>query len=113
MAKILPIPMFMAVCRVAPLLILFSFQQVTTDQPIIIPVIFFADQRYTFHSNIHHNSQDYRLSVDLTTDFGYDQNNSGRIMAAGQDIVYTSEFAKFVKSIRWFNLELPGSGPNQ
>lgn len=36
----------------------------------------FADQRYTLHSNIHHNSQDYRLSVDLTTDFGYDQNNS-------------------------------------
>ena len=36
----------------------------------------FADQRYTLHSNIHHSSQDYRLSVDLTTDFGYDQNNS-------------------------------------
>ena len=46
----------------------------------------FADQRYTLHSNIHHNSQDYRLSVDLTTDFGYDQNNSAGF-GGGTDIV--------------------------
>ncbi len=36
----------------------------------------FADQRYTLHSNVHHSSKDYHLSVDLTTDFGYEQNNS-------------------------------------
>ena len=46
----------------------------------------FADQRYTLHSNIHHGSQDYRLSVDLTTDFGYDQNNSAGYGGA-QDVV--------------------------
>jgi TonB-linked SusC/RagA family outer membrane protein len=46
----------------------------------------FADQRYTLHSNIHHNSQDYRLTVDLTTDFGYDQNNSAGF-GGGTDIV--------------------------
>jgi TonB-linked SusC/RagA family outer membrane protein len=36
----------------------------------------FADQRYTLHSNLNHNSKDSRLNVDLTTDFGYEQNNS-------------------------------------
>ncbi len=46
----------------------------------------FADQRYTLHSNLHHNSQDYRLTVDLTTDFGYDQNNSAGF-GGGTDIV--------------------------
>ena len=46
----------------------------------------FSDQRYTLHSNIHHSSQDYRLSVDLTTDFGYDRNNSAGY-GGGADIV--------------------------
>lgn len=46
----------------------------------------FADQRYTLHSNIHHNSMNYRLSIDLTTDFGYDQNNSAGF-DGGQDII--------------------------
>lgn len=46
----------------------------------------FADQRYTLHSNMHHSSQDYRLSADLTTDFGYDQNNSAGYGGA-QDVV--------------------------
>jgi len=46
----------------------------------------FADQRYTLHSNIHHNSQDYRLTIDLTTDFGYDQNNSAGF-GGGTDVV--------------------------
>ncbi|WP_213087097.1 SusC/RagA family TonB-linked outer membrane protein [Chitinophaga agrisoli] len=36
----------------------------------------FSDQRYTLHSNVHHSSKDYRLTVDLTTDFGYEQNYS-------------------------------------
>ncbi len=36
----------------------------------------FADQRYTLHTNVHHSSKDYRLTVNLTTDFGYEQNNS-------------------------------------
>jgi len=46
----------------------------------------FADQRFTFHSNIHHLSTDKRLTVDMTTDFGYDQNNSAGY-GGGQDIV--------------------------
>ncbi|WP_218155290.1 SusC/RagA family TonB-linked outer membrane protein [Chitinophaga sp. YR627] len=36
----------------------------------------FSDQRYTLHSNVTHRSKDYRLTVGLTTDFGYEQNNS-------------------------------------
>jgi TonB-linked SusC/RagA family outer membrane protein len=46
----------------------------------------FADQRYTLHSNMHHGSTDNRFSVDLTTDFGYDQNNSSGFDGA-QDVV--------------------------
>lgn len=36
----------------------------------------FADQRFTLHSNQRHISKNDRLSVSLTTDFGYGQNNS-------------------------------------
>lgn len=46
----------------------------------------FADQRFTFHSNLHHISTDKRLAIDMTTDFGYDQNNSAAY-GGGQDIV--------------------------
>jgi len=46
----------------------------------------FADQRFTFHSNIHHLSTDKRFTVDMTTDFGYDQNNTAAF-GGGQDIV--------------------------
>jgi len=46
----------------------------------------FADQRYTLHSNMHHSSNDARLTVDLITDFGYEQNNSAGFGGA-QDVV--------------------------
>lgn len=46
----------------------------------------FADQRYTLHSNVHHRSKDYRLTLSLTTDFGYEQNNSAGFGGA-QDVV--------------------------
>jgi len=46
----------------------------------------FADQRYTLHSSLHHGSTDNRFSVDLTTDFGYDQNNSSGF-DGGSDVV--------------------------
>jgi len=36
----------------------------------------FADKRYSLHTSLHHNSPDNRLAVDLTTDFGYEQNNT-------------------------------------
>ena len=36
----------------------------------------FSDQRYSLHSGLHHSSKDNRLSLDLTTDFGYEQNNA-------------------------------------
>ncbi|WP_232009308.1 SusC/RagA family TonB-linked outer membrane protein [Mucilaginibacter mallensis] len=46
----------------------------------------FADQRFTFHSNLHHISTDKRLAIDMITDFGYDQNNSAS-SGGGKDIV--------------------------
>jgi TonB-linked SusC/RagA family outer membrane protein len=36
----------------------------------------FADQRYTLHSNLNHSSKNGKLTVDLITDFGYEQNTS-------------------------------------
>lgn len=36
----------------------------------------YADQRFSLHGNIHHNSLDNRFSIDFITDFGYNQNNS-------------------------------------
>jgi len=36
----------------------------------------FADQRYTLHSALHNTSTDKRFTLDLVTDYGYDQNNS-------------------------------------
>ncbi|WP_254070931.1 SusC/RagA family TonB-linked outer membrane protein [Pedobacter sp. L105] len=36
----------------------------------------FSDQRYTLHSAFHNNSADKRFTLDLITDYGYDQNNS-------------------------------------
>jgi TonB-linked SusC/RagA family outer membrane protein len=47
----------------------------------------FADQRYTLHSNIHHSSQDFKLTVDLTTDFGYEQNNTAGFGGAQDEIL--------------------------
>ncbi len=36
----------------------------------------FAENRYSLHSGVHHNSTDHRLSIDLGTDYSYDRNNS-------------------------------------
>jgi TonB-dependent starch-binding outer membrane protein SusC len=36
----------------------------------------FVDQRYTLHSALHSTSADKRFTLDLVTDYGYDQNNS-------------------------------------
>lgn len=36
----------------------------------------FADQRFTLHSALHSTSLDKRFTLDLITDYGYDQNNS-------------------------------------
>ncbi len=36
----------------------------------------YADERLSLHGNIHHNSLNNRFSIDFTTDFGYNQNNS-------------------------------------
>lgn len=46
----------------------------------------FSDQRYTLHSNLQHTSKDYRLTVGLTTDFGYKQNRSAGYGGA-QDVI--------------------------
>jgi len=36
----------------------------------------FADQRFTLHTAIHNTSADKRFTLDLVTDYGYDQNKS-------------------------------------
>jgi TonB-linked SusC/RagA family outer membrane protein len=46
----------------------------------------FADQRMTLHSALHSNSVDKRFTIDLVSDYGYDQNNSLGF-GAGQDIL--------------------------
>jgi TonB-linked SusC/RagA family outer membrane protein len=51
----------------------------------------FADQRYTLHNNLHHNSRNYRLSVDLTTDFGYGQNIAAGY-GGGRDITISPNY---------------------
>lgn len=51
----------------------------------------FADQRYTLHNNLHHSSKNYRLSVDLTTDFGYGQNWAAGY-GGGHDIIISPNY---------------------
>lgn len=46
----------------------------------------FADQRMTLHSALHSNSVDKRFTIDLVTDYGYDQNNAPASFG-GQDIL--------------------------
>jgi TonB-linked SusC/RagA family outer membrane protein len=46
----------------------------------------FADQRYTLHSALHSTSADKRFTLDLVTDYGYDQNNSAGF-GGNQDVV--------------------------
>jgi len=46
----------------------------------------FADQRYTLHSALHNTSIDKRFTLDLVTDYGYDQNNSAHF-GGSQDIL--------------------------
>lgn len=36
----------------------------------------YADQRFSFHSVIHHGSNDNRFNIDLVSDYGYENNNS-------------------------------------
>lgn len=48
----------------------------------------FSDQRYSLHSNIHHNSNSNRLTIDLITDFGYEQNKSAGFGGA-QDVIFS------------------------
>lgn len=46
----------------------------------------FADQRFSLHTTVHHNSLDGHLTIDFGTDFGYESNNSGA-GGAGQRIL--------------------------
>ncbi|WP_285057545.1 SusC/RagA family TonB-linked outer membrane protein [Pedobacter ginsengisoli] len=48
----------------------------------------FSDQRYSLHSNIAHNSNDNRFSLDLITDFGYEKNKSAGFGGA-QDVIFS------------------------
>jgi TonB-linked SusC/RagA family outer membrane protein len=46
----------------------------------------FADQRYTLHSALHSTSSDKKFTLDLVTDYGYDQNNSAGF-GGSQDVI--------------------------
>jgi TonB-linked SusC/RagA family outer membrane protein len=48
----------------------------------------FANQQYSLHSNLHHISTNSRLTIDLITDFGYEQNNSAGYGGA-QDVIFS------------------------
>lgn len=46
----------------------------------------FSNQRYSLHTGLHHNSKDYRLTLDLITDFGYGKNRSAGY-GGGQNVI--------------------------
>ena len=46
----------------------------------------YADQRLTLHSALHSNSVDKRFTIDLITDYGYDQNNAPTF-GGGQNVL--------------------------
>lgn len=43
----------------------------------------FADNRWSLHSGLHHNSQDHRLTIDFANDLTYDRNNSSASSGIG------------------------------
>ncbi|HWK02759.1 MAG TPA: SusC/RagA family TonB-linked outer membrane protein [Puia sp.] len=43
----------------------------------------FADNRWTLHGGMHHNSQDHRLTIDFSNDLTYDRNNSSTSISMG------------------------------
>jgi len=47
----------------------------------------FADNRWSLHSGLHHNSQDRRLTIDFSNDLTYDKNNSSATSSIGQALV--------------------------
>jgi len=55
----------------------------------------FSDQRYTIHSALHNTSADKRFTLDLVTDFGYDQNNSAGF-GGSQDLLLTPNLPDLV-----------------
>ncbi len=57
----------------------------------------YADQRFSLHTNIHHNSVDNRFSIDFTNDFGYNQNNSPGF-GGGQKITLPPNFPDLLDS---------------
>ncbi len=44
----------------------------------------FADNRWSLHTGLHHNSQDHRLTIDFGSDLSYDRNNSSGSSSLGQ-----------------------------
>lgn len=48
----------------------------------------FDNQRYSLHSSLHHNSNNSRLTIDLTTDFGYGKNRSAGFGGA-QSVIFS------------------------
>ena len=63
----------------------------------------FANQQYSLHSNLHHSSTNSRLTIDLITDFGYEQNNSAGYGGA-QDVIFSPNLPDLLSpsgSLNW------------
>lgn len=63
----------------------------------------FSDQRYSLHSSLHHNSINSKLTIDLITDFGFEQNNSAGFGGA-QDVITSPNLPDLVSpsgSLNW------------
>lgn len=57
----------------------------------------YSDQRFTLHSALHSGSASDRFSIDLVTDYGYDQNNSAAY-GGSQSIVLAPNLPDLVDS---------------
>ncbi|TKC64066.1 SusC/RagA family TonB-linked outer membrane protein [Pedobacter hiemivivus] len=63
----------------------------------------FDNQRYTLHSSLHHNSNNSRLTIDLTTDFGYGKNKSAGFGGA-QSVIFSPNLPDLLSpsgSLNW------------
>lgn len=64
----------------------------------------FAENRWTLHGGLHHNSQDRRLTIDYTNDLTYDRNNSSASNAIGSALTLAPDLPDLLNpqgSLAW------------
>jgi len=65
----------------------------------------FSDSRIGFNVNLHHTSENKRLTIDFSTNFGYDRNNSsGDAFAVNSAFVLPPDFPELLNpdgSLKW------------